>query len=298
MTPQLQQKAESYRQRLEQQLQQRLNGESRPPAPTLSAAMQYATLNGGKRIRGLLVYLTGELFQTPLPQLDPVAAAIEMVHAYSLIHDDLPAMDDDDIRRGRPACHIQFGEAVAILAGDALQTLAFSQLSGDQALQRQPDRALQLIATLAHASGEYGMVGGQMLDMEAEQRRVSLSQLQQIHHHKTGALIHAAIAMAATLSAATAQQRQRLADYSRAIGLAFQVRDDILDATADSDTLGKPVGSDAAAQKSTYPALLGLDAAYSELKALQQQAHQALQGFDHHAAPLRDLADYIAQRPY
>ncbi|MCW8825899.1 MAG: (2E,6E)-farnesyl diphosphate synthase [Gammaproteobacteria bacterium] len=288
----LQPPLDHYRSRVESALETLLPN-SEPH--TLHLAMRYATLDGGKRVRATLTYLTGSLFEQSEPSLDAAAAAIEMVHAYSLIHDDLPAMDDDDLRRGKPTTHIKFDEATAILAGDALQTLAFEILAANSEIEQRA--RLNQITELAQASGSVGMVGGQMIDIEATGQQQSLKQLQQMHAMKTGALIRAAVRLGYLASGnATRQQQQALDLYAESIGLAFQIRDDILDIESDTETLGKPQGSDLAANKSTYPALLGLDGAKAMAATLHQQALEALDIFDEKADPLRNLSSYIIDR--
>ena len=266
----------------------------------LVEAMQYGALLGGKRLRPFLVYATGDMFGVSRATLDAPAAAVECIHAYSLIHDDLPAMDDDDLRRGQPTCHIKFGEANAILAGDALQTLAFSILS-DAPMPEVPDRdRLAMISELAQASGIAGMCGGQALDLEAEGHQVDLPSLERIHRHKTGALIRAAVRMGA-LSAGEAGRRAlpALDRYAENIGLAFQVQDDILDVVGDTATLGKRQGADQQLGKSTYPALLGLEQARKKAHDLITDARRSLnelaaQSLD--TTALEALANYIIQR--
>ena len=266
----------------------------------LVEAMQYGALLGGKRLRPFLVYATGEMFGVSRTTLDAPAAAVECIHAYSLMHDDMPAMDDDDLRRGLPTCHIKFGEANAILAGDALQTLAFSILS-DAPMPEVPDSdRLAMVSTLAHASGVAGMCGGQALDLEAEGHQVDLQALERIHRHKTGALICAAVRMGAL----SAGERGRAAlpaldRYAQNIGLAFQVQDDILDVVGDTATLGKRQGADQQLGKSTYPALLGLEQARKKAHDLIEDARQSLselaaQSLD--TTALEALANYIIQR--
>ena len=266
----------------------------------LVEAMQYGALLGGKRLRPFLVYATGDMFGVSRATLDAPAAAVECSHAYSLMHDDLPAMDDDDLRRGQPTCHIKFGEANAILAGDALQTLAFSILS-DAPMPEVPDRdRLAMISELAQASGIAGMCGGQALDLEAEGHQVDLPSLERIHRHKTGALIRAAVRMGA-LSAGEAGRRAlpALDRYAENIGLAFQVQDDILDVVGDTATLGKRQGADQQLGKSTYPALLGLEQARKKAHDLITDARRSLnelaaQSLD--TTALEALANYIIQR--
>jgi farnesyl diphosphate synthase len=263
-------------------------------------AMRHGALLGGKRLRPCLVYTTGQMFGLSLNNLDAPAAAVECIHAYSLIHDDLPAMDDDDLRRGQPTCHIKFGEANAILAGDALQTLAFSILADAE----MPDVALRdrlaMISELATASGVAGMCGGQSLDLEAEGKHVDLQALEQIHRHKTGALIRAAVRLGALAAGEPGRAALPLLDrYAAAIGLAFQVQDDILDVVGETEKIGKRQGSDQQLGKSTYPALLGLDSAKLKAWDLYQEALAALASLatqSYNTAPLRALASFIIER--
>ncbi len=264
----------------------------------LLEAMRYGLFNGGKRLRPVLVYASCQALGGSLPQADMAAAAIECIHAYSLIHDDLPAMDDDALRRGQPTCHIAFDDATAILAGDALQPLAFELLS--QASELPAATQLQMIQTLAQASGDAGMVAGQALDIAAEGQQLKLSQLEQVHRLKTGALINAAVRLGALASNRSDDASlAALADYSSAIGLAFQVQDDILDIESDTQTLGKTQGADLARDKSTYPALLGLDAAKAKVQQLHQQAIGALQQLPQSDGELlRLIADYIVVRDH
>lgn len=266
----------------------------------LVEAMQYGALLGGKRLRPFLVYATGQMFGVSIATLDAPAAAVECIHAYSLMHDDLPAMDDDDLRRGQPTCHIKFGEASAILAGDALQTLAFSILS-DAPMNEVSDRdRLAMISELASASGAAGMCGGQALDLEAEGQQVNLEMLERIHRHKTGALIRAAVRLGALSAGEQGRQALPLLDkYAESIGLAFQVQDDILDVVGDTATLGKRQGADQQLGKSTYPALLGLEQARNKASDLIAEARQSLeqlaaQSLD--TTALEALANYIILR--
>lgn len=269
-----------------------------PPAKAerLLAAMKYSLLNGGKRVRPLLVYASAQACQADSAHADYAALAIEMIHAYSLVHDDLPAMDDDDLRRGQPTCHIAYDEACAILAGDALQTEAFSLLS--QPIQGlAPQQQLNMLHTLATASGLYGMAGGQSLDLEAVAQNVDLNYLETMHNHKTGALIKASVLMGAQCQAnLSAANKQALSDYADAIGLAFQVQDDILDVISDTQTLGKTQGADAALNKPTYVSLLGLDGAKEKAQQLHSQALEALTPFGENALRLRQIANYIIDR--
>lgn len=261
--------------------------------PQLHAAMTHGLLLGGKRVRPFLVYAVGEMFGVNKDNLDHIAGSIEAVHAYSLIHDDLPAMDDDALRRGQPTCHIKYNEATAILAGDALQTFAFELLGEAQVNDSQK---IQLMKSLAKASGYQGMCGGQALDLAATNNTVSLEQLAQIHRLKTGALICCAVEMGAIAGNATAEQKTLLDTFSQNIGLAFQVHDDILDVIGDTDTLGKPQGSDQAANKSTYPALMGLEAAQEKAQQLILQAISSLQALPFDSSLLQAFARYIIAR--
>ncbi|AGB81323.1 geranylgeranyl pyrophosphate synthase [Serratia sp. FGI94] len=266
----------------------------------LVEAMRYGALLGGKRLRPFLVYATGEMFGVPPGNLDAPAAAVECIHAYSLIHDDLPAMDDDDLRRGQPTCHIKFGEANAILAGDALQTLAFSILADAE----MPDVAvrdrLAMVSELATASGVAGMCGGQALDLAAEERQINLEELEQIHRHKTGALIRSAVRLGALAAGETGHAALHELDrYAEAIGLAFQVQDDILDVIGETAKIGKRQGADQQHGKSTYPALLGLDNAKAKAWDLYQEALSALDTLtaqSYNTASLRALASFIIER--
>ena len=265
---------------------------------TIKNATHYGVLNGGKRIRPFLVYATGKMLGANKQDLDILAAAIECIHSYSLVHDDLPAMDDDDLRRGRPTCHIMYSEAQAILAGDALQTLAFELIANHQ-FKVSAQQQLKMIAVLAKASGIEGMVGGQALDIAATDKVISLPELERMHNLKTGALLNCAIALGAMCSINTNERTlQQLRIFGNAIGLAFQVQDDILDVEGDTYILGKPQGSDIAANKATYPALLGLDGAKEKAQSLLNQALNALAEIDADTRELEDLAKYIVERDY
>lgn len=263
-------------------------------------AMRHGALLGGKRLRPFLVYATGQMFGLSLNNLDAPAAAVECIHAYSLIHDDLPAMDDDDLRRGQPTCHIKFGEANAILAGDALQTLAFSILADADMPDVVIRDRLAMISELATASGVAGMCGGQSLDLEAEGRHIDLAALEQIHRHKTGALIRAAVRLGALAAGEPGRAAiPQLDRYAAAIGLAFQVQDDILDVVGETEKIGKRQGADQQHGKSTYPALLGLDSARAKAWDLYQEALAALESLaaqSYNTAPLRALASFIIER--
>ena len=260
--------------------------------------MRYAVLGGGKRIRPALVYLAGQTVGVPLHTLDAAACAVEFIHAYSLIHDDLPAMDDDDLRHGQPTCHKVYGEALAILAGDALQTLAFHTLAEDRSTLADAATRLRMLAVLAQAAGSRGMVGGQAIDLAAVGQELSLAELENMHIHKTGALIRACVLLGAlSQPAVDATQLAQLDHYAKCIGLAFQIRDDILDVVGDRSTLGKATGADRAQGKPTYPTLLGLEGAREHAHLLHQEALTSLQAFGAEAEPLRWLANYIVERP-
>lgn len=284
-----------YQQRVTEQLNQYITVTNPISAP-LNNAMSYGTLLGGKRIRPFLVYAVGEMLGSTLESLDPLACAVECIHAYSLIHDDLPAMDNDDLRRGQATCHKKFDEATAILAGDALQSLAFDIISMPNtrfASQTQ----IKMINRLAKASGDHGMCAGQALDLAAENKQVELSSLEAIHHAKTGALIQVAVELGALSKPdLTATELQLLTTFAKAIGLAFQVQDDILDVVGDTQTLGKPQGSDIAQNKSTYPAILGLAQAIKKTQSLQQEALHALSQLPYNTELLESFTRYTINR--
>jgi len=268
----------------------------------LHEAMRYAVLGPGKRIRAALVYAAGEAALGAVPQtsaqtvaLDCAAAAVELIHAYSLVHDDLPCMDDDALRRGRPTVHVQYDEATAMLVGDALQPLAFDALAR---LPIAPALAIQAIHMLAHAAGSLGMAGGQAIDCESIGKPLSHAQMQQMHTMKTGAMLAASVLLGGVVTGAGSHVRQGLEAYAEAIGLAFQIADDMLDVTADTATLGKTAGKDAADNKPTYVSLLGLDGARARLAELHAQAHTALRPLGAPARRLAQLADFIVGRGY
>jgi geranylgeranyl pyrophosphate synthase len=264
-------------------------------ATRLRAAMRYSLFNGGKRVRPILAYASALAINPDinLDKIDPVSCALECLHSYSLVHDDLPAMDDDDLRRGKPTCHIAFNEASAILAGDGLQTLAFELLTRTDL---PPQTQIRLIRALAAGAGAEGMVLGQAIDLAAVDQQLNLTQLENMHRHKTGALIRASVAMGAIAAGASEAQLAALDDYAAAIGLAFQVQDDILDVTADTATLGKQQGADIARNKPTYVSLLGLETARNKAEELYRQAEQALASFGENAVYLQQLASYIVHR--
>ncbi len=265
----------------------------------LHQAMHYASLNGGKRVRPLLAYLTGRTLGADEADIDAVALSVELIHAYSLVHDDLPAMDDDDLRRGRPTCHIAFDEATAILAGDALHTLAFSVLCRHPLSATAAPQRLDMLQLLTEASGSLGMGGGQAIDLEASGKQLQLDDLATMHRMKTGALIRASVQMSALCHGQPDPAiESALTEYADAIGLAFQVKDDILDVEGDTDTLGKPQGSDLANEKSTYPALLGLDGAKAKAEELLAQSLHALAKLPYNTRLLAEFAAYVVRRDY
>jgi geranylgeranyl pyrophosphate synthase len=263
----------------------------------LHAAQRYAVLGGGKRLRPLLVYCTGEALDIPTGALDAPAAAVELIHSYSLVHDDLPAMDDDDLRRGQPTTHRAFDEATAILAGDALQVLAFSLLARDRAAGVSFEARLKMIQILADASGTEGMAGGQALDLSAVGRELRLEELEVMHRLKTGALIRASVLLAAACAPElTPAEWDALDAYSQDIGLAFQIQDDILDVEGSTEDLGKTIGADAARAKPTYPSVLGLEAAKIRARDLQRRACAHLAPFRGRTQVLEWLASYVIDR--
>ena len=286
----------SYRARVESQLERRLS-ERTGLEPRLQEAMRYSLLNGGKRMRPALVYLAARFCRGSLEQADSAACAIEAIHSYSLVHDDLPAMDDDELRRGKPTCHIAFDEATAILAGDALLTWSFELLS-------QPDNIgtaqiqLQMVQALARAAGDLGMVDGQAFDLNSVGKQLTLDQLKAMHRAKTGALINVSLELGALSAEATDAEMAALRQYGTALGLAFQIKDDLLDIEGDTATLGKPQGSDQARNKPTYPALVGAEQCRAWLIDLQQQAVTALEPFGSRSQALVALAQYVIERDH
>lgn len=286
------------KQRVDTGLQENINSLS-DAAPELKKAMLYALTNGGKRMRPLLVYLVGNMLDIPDNDQRAISMAIECIHAYSLVHDDLPAMDDDDLRRGNPTCHIAFNEATAILAGDALQTQAFSILAEHPMSTFADSQRVRLVAVLARAAGYAGMCGGQAIDLAATGKQISLAALKQLHHMKTGALLTACVEMVCLITEQLdAAHQHALCHFARCIGLAFQVQDDILDVTATTETLGKPMGSDEALGKNTFPSLLGLDGARAELVKLHQEALQALDGLPYNTDYLVAFTDLMVSRSH
>lgn len=284
--------------RVERALEDRLpSGQLLPQK--LHQAMRYSVLDGGKRMRPMLTYCTGKTLGIAPEALDGPACAVEFIHVYSLIHDDLPAMDDDDLRRGKATCHVAFDEATAILAGDALQALAFEILAHDPSIKATAEARLKMIIALAKASGSQGMVGGQAIDLQSVGTKLNLPELENMHIHKTGALIRASVNMA-TLAKADIDSTvaTKLDHYAKCIGLSFQVKDDILDEESDTATLGKTQGKDKDNDKPTYPALLGLAGAKQKAQELHEKALDSLSIFGKEADLLRDLSLYIIQRTH
>jgi farnesyl diphosphate synthase len=263
----------------------------------LHQAMRYAVLDGGKRVRPLLAFAAGELAGADVARVNIAAAAVELIHAYSLVHDDMPCMDDDVLRRGKPTCHVQYDEATALLVGDSLQTLAF-QLLAEHRLSDDPQRQLEMIKLLASASGSRGMAGGQAIDLASVGKSLTLPELEFMHIHKTGALIRAAVVLGAHCGSASRAQLEQLDRFGKLIGLAFQVVDDVLDCEADTATLGKTAGKDADNGKPTYVSLLGLQDARAMAGRLHREALDTLAEFGAAALRLRELADFIVLRKF
>ena len=276
-------------------LERFLPGEDVQP-PTVHRAMRYSVQAGGKRLRPILVIAGAEAVGAPPATVMPTACALEMIHTYSLIHDDLPAMDDDDYRRGRLTNHKVFGDAVAILAGDALLTLAFKLVADNAALVSDPRVVCDVVAAIAEASGTFGMVGGQVVDIESEGKAITPETLEYIHRHKTAALLRGSLWVGARLGGADAAALAAIDDAGRSLGLAFQIVDDILDVEGSLEALGKTAGSDARKQKATYPALHGLEVSRREARRLIEEAKSRLAVFGDRATPIRALADFIVER--
>lgn len=282
-----------HQQQVEDALARVMPSEETSPA-RLHSAMRYAVLGGGKRVRALLSYAAAELVGAPAKSADAAAVAVELIHAFSLVHDDMPCMDDDDLRRGKPSCHKQYGDATALLVGDALQSLAFQTIADTNAPQ-----ALKQVQVLAQATGSLGMCGGQSIDLQSTGQLLTRNELETMHQYKTGALIRAATLLGAYAAKSTSEANLKLLNqYSENMGLAFQVVDDILDATADTQTLGKTAGKDALQEKSTYVSLLGIEDANALVKRLYEQTLQLLAGFDKQADPLRAIARFICERTF
>jgi farnesyl diphosphate synthase len=287
----------SARQSLFEDVLKRLLPQAEIMPQRLHAAMRYSVLDGGKRVRPLLAYAAGELAGAPVERVEIAAAAVELIHAYSLVHDDMPCMDDDVLRRGKPTCHVEYDEATALLVGDALQSLAF-QLLSEHHLNDDAARQLQMVKLLAVASGSRGMAGGQAIDLSSVGKQLTLPELEQMHIHKTGALIRAAILLGAHCGNLEQAQIDKLDRYGKCMGLAFQVVDDVLDSEADTATLGKTAGKDADNNKPTYVTLLGVSAAKKMAEELHRDALDALAEFGTAALRLRELADFIVMRKY
>jgi geranylgeranyl pyrophosphate synthase len=296
--PQFQALLERWQARTERELAARLPLVTARPT-RLHEALRYSALGGGKRVRPVLVYSTANALGIPETVVDGVACAVELIHAYSLVHDDLPAMDDDDLRRGRPTCHKAFDEATAILVGDALQVLAFETLASGPGLPADAAIRLELVRLLAIASGTSGMAGGQALDLAAVGRQLSLAEVEEMHGRKTGALIHASVMMAAACSERISESLTRALDeFARAVGLAFQIQDDLLDIEGDATLLGKATGADRAHDKPTYPSSVGVDAARRRMNELHARALAALAIIGPRAATLASVSDWLVLRKY
>lgn len=285
---------DQYAGRVNRQLEICLPDESSPPE-TLHQAMRYAVLGNGKRIRPVLLYATGEALGVPSERLDNPACAVELIHSYSLVHDDLPAMDDDDLRRGRPTCHKAFDEATAILVGDAVQALAFSMLANDQA--NSPEQRNTMIQLLAECTGSQGMVGGQAIDLASVDRQLSRQEVEHMHRLKTGALIKASVLLAVIASGAgDPDTHNHFARFAECIGLMFQIRDDILDIQSNTETLGKPQGSDEAQKKPTYPSIIGIEESESACRKLLEQACLEMESVNVRWDTLKLISQYIVTR--
>ena len=290
------QRLKEWQARMERALSARLPSAETEPK-RLHAAMRYSVLGSGKRVRPALLFATAATIGLSEEQVEGAACAVELIHAYSLVHDDLPAMDDDDLRRGRPTCHRAFDEATAVLVGDALQPLAFELLARDTALPESPSIRVQLIGLLAEASGSSGMAGGQAIDLSAKGRTLDVAGLELMHERKTGALIRASVLMAAACAPALAPQAHAaLATYAQAVGLAFQIQDDVLDETSDVATLGKAVGADRRQGRPTYPAVAGISVARDRIRILHERASNALATFGRAAEPLHQISDWLLMR--
>jgi len=296
--PTFEEKLKIYQQRVNTALDHYLPSADQPEH-NLAEVIRYAVTGGGKRIRPAMVYAAGEAVGASPTTLDIPACAVEMIHTYSLIHDDLPAMDDDDLRRGHPTCHKAFDEATAMLAGDALQALAYEMLTHNRHRDLNADRCLDMLCLLTRASGAYGMAGGQAIDLLSVGKTLSLQQLESMHRLKTGALIRASILLGALCNLDTSDEKLEILDnYARCIGLSFQIQDDILDVISDTETLGKPQGSDEDQSKPTYPAIIGLEASRQRAQEQHRQALICLQPLGPEADTLRRLSAYIVERQY
>lgn len=297
-SPDFEQRIASYQSRIEAVLDRCLALPD-PGTERLREGMRYSVLGGGKRLRPVLVYASGQSLGAPLERLDAAAASVELIHVYSLVHDDLPAMDNDDLRRGRPTCHRAFDEATAILVGDALQALAFSVVADDESSGIEPAARLEMIRVLARAIGASGVAGGQAIDLAAVGKTLSVEELENMHRRKTGALIEASVLLGVIASGSqNTEQREALARFAAEIGLAFQIQDDILDVEGNAAALGKTPGKDEARAKPTYPSTVGLEAARARAIELRDRAVGALAPLGENAAILSGLAHFIVSRAY
>ncbi len=270
-----------------------------PPEHNLAEAIRYSVIGGGKRIRPAMVYAAGEAMGVSTNLLDIPACAVEMIHAYSLVHDDLPAMDNDDLRRGRPTCHKAFNEATAMLAGDALQALAYEILAKDNHKELTPEHRIEMLSLLTEASGAHGMAGGQAVDLASVGKQLTLAQLEHMHRLKTGALIRASILLGGMCKQnVTKEELDLLSEYALCIGLSFQIQDDILDVVGDTETLGKPQGSDEEQKKPTFPAIIGLEESRQRARQQHELALKILEPLDEKADSLRELSAYIVKRRF
>jgi geranylgeranyl diphosphate synthase, type II len=293
-----QSRLDSYQKRVDAALDKYLPSED-PPEHNLAEAIRYSVIGGGKRIRPAMVYAAGEAMGVSTDLLDIPACAVEMIHAYSLIHDDLPAMDDDDLRRGRPTCHKAFDEATAILAGDALQALAYEILAKDEHEELTSEHRIQMLSLLTEASGAHGMAGGQAVDLASVGKQLDLGQLENMHRLKTGALIRASIILGGMCKQdINKDEIKLLSDYALCIGLSFQIQDDILDVVGDTETLGKPQGSDQEQEKPTFPAIIGLDKSRALALEQHEMALKYLEPLGEKADSLRQLSAYIVERQF
>ncbi len=293
-----QSRLDNYQKRVDAALDKYLPSDD-PPEHNLAEAIRYSVVGGGKRIRPAMVYAAGEAMGVSTDLLDIPACAVEMIHAYSLIHDDLPAMDDDDLRRGRPTCHKAFDEATAILAGDALQALAYEILAKDDHKELTPEHRIDMLSLLTEASGAHGMAGGQAVDLASVGKQLDLAQLEHMHQLKTGALIRASILLGGMCKQDISKdQMEMLSNYALCIGLSFQIQDDILDVVSDTETLGKPQGSDEAQEKPTFPAIIGLEKSRQLAMEQHELALKYLEPMDEKADSLRQLSAYIVERQF
>ncbi len=293
-----QSRLDNYQKRVDAALDKYLPSDD-PPEHNLAEAIRYSVVGGGKRIRPAMVYAAGEAMGVSTDLLDIPACAVEMIHAYSLIHDDLPAMDDDDLRRGRPTCHKAFDEATAILAGDALQALAYEILAKDDHEELTPEHRIEMLSLLTEASGAHGMAGGQAVDLASVGKQLDLAQLEHMHQLKTGALIRASILLGGMCKQDISKdEMEMLSNYALCIGLSFQIQDDILDVVSDTETLGKPQGSDEAQEKPTFPAIIGLEKSRELALEQHELALKYLEPLDAKADSLRQLSAYIVERQF